>query len=82
MPLYYNLQIEIVDVWGIDFMGPFPKFHDSEYILVAESSKKSSRKEIRYYYSTPKSSYSMKENSKANGMDRTLSSTLHHMAQS
>jgi hypothetical protein len=31
MPLHYNLQIEIVDV----FMGPFPKSHDSEYILVA-----------------------------------------------
>ena len=35
MPLHYNLQIEIFDVWGIDFMGPFPKSHDSEYILVA-----------------------------------------------
>jgi hypothetical protein len=35
MPLHYNLQVEIFDVWGIDFMGPFPKSHDSEYILVA-----------------------------------------------
>jgi hypothetical protein len=35
MPLHYILQIEIFDVWGIDFMGPFPKSHDSEYILVA-----------------------------------------------
>ena len=35
MPLHYNLQIEIFDIWGIDFMGPFPKSHDSEYILVA-----------------------------------------------
>jgi hypothetical protein len=35
MPLHYNLQIEIFNVWGIDFMGPFPKSHDSEYILVA-----------------------------------------------
>ena len=34
MPLHYNLQIEIFDVWGIDFMGLFPKSHDSEYILV------------------------------------------------
>jgi transposase InsO family protein len=25
MPLHYNLQIEIFDVWGIDFMGPFQK---------------------------------------------------------
>ena len=23
------------DVWGIDFMGPFPKSYDSKYILVA-----------------------------------------------
>jgi hypothetical protein len=23
MPLHYNLQVEIFDVWGIDFMGPF-----------------------------------------------------------
>ena len=34
MPLHYNLQIEIFDVWGIDFMGPFQKFQDYEYILV------------------------------------------------
>jgi hypothetical protein len=35
MPLTYNLQVELFDVWGIDFMGPFPKFYDYEYILVA-----------------------------------------------
>ena len=35
MPLHYNLQIEIFDIWGIDFMGAFPKSHNSEYILVA-----------------------------------------------
>jgi transposase InsO family protein len=35
MPLTYNLQIEIFDVWGIDFMGPFPKSRNCEYILVA-----------------------------------------------
>nr|CAD40178.2 OSJNBa0061A09.17 [Oryza sativa Japonica Group] len=35
MPLTYNLQVELFDVWGIDFMGPFPKFYDCEYILVA-----------------------------------------------
>jgi hypothetical protein len=45
---------------------------------ITESSKKILRKEIRYYYSTPKSSYSVKENSKANGKDRTPSSTCHH----
>ena len=25
MPLTNNLQVELFDVWGIDFMGPFPK---------------------------------------------------------
>jgi len=36
MPLHYNLQIEILDVWGINFMGPFQKSsQDYEYILVA-----------------------------------------------
>jgi hypothetical protein len=35
MPLTTNLQIDIFDVWGIDFMGSFPKFEGCEYILVA-----------------------------------------------
>jgi galactitol-specific phosphotransferase system IIC component len=35
MPLTSNLQIDIFDVWGIDFMGPFPNLEDCEYILVA-----------------------------------------------
>jgi hypothetical protein len=30
-----NLQIDIIDVWGIDFMGPFPNSEGCEYILVA-----------------------------------------------
>jgi hypothetical protein len=34
MPLHYNLQIEIFDVRSIDFMGPFQKSQDCEYILV------------------------------------------------
>ena len=34
MPLQNNLQIELFDVWGIDFMGLFPKSYASEYILV------------------------------------------------
>ncbi|GJW03586.1 reverse transcriptase domain-containing protein [Tanacetum coccineum] len=35
MPLK-NIQVhEIFDIWGIDFMGPFPKSHKFEYILVA-----------------------------------------------
>jgi hypothetical protein len=35
MPLTSNLQIDIFDVWGIDFMGPFPNLKGCEYILVA-----------------------------------------------
>ena len=35
MPLHDNLQVELFDVWGIDFMGPFPKSHYCKYILVA-----------------------------------------------
>ena len=35
MPLMNNLQVELFDVWGIDFMGPFPKSKNYEYILVA-----------------------------------------------
>ncbi|GJS89619.1 reverse transcriptase domain-containing protein [Tanacetum coccineum] len=31
-----NIQVnEIFDIWGIDFIGPFPKSHKFEYILVA-----------------------------------------------
>jgi hypothetical protein len=34
MSLMNNLQVELFDVWGIDFMRPFPKFGDAEYIFV------------------------------------------------
>jgi hypothetical protein len=34
MPLTTNLQIELFDVWGIDYMGPFPKSRKFKYILV------------------------------------------------
>ena len=34
MPLTYNLQLELFDVWGIDYMGPFVKSQRCEYILV------------------------------------------------
>ena len=34
MPLTNNLQVELFDVSDIDFMGPFPKSQDCEYILV------------------------------------------------
>jgi hypothetical protein len=35
MPLTTNLQLELFNVWGIDYMGPFPKSWQCEYILVA-----------------------------------------------
>jgi hypothetical protein len=34
MPLNPILVVEIFDVWGIDFMGPFPLSFGYEYILV------------------------------------------------
>jgi hypothetical protein len=34
MPLKYNLQTDLFDVWGIDFMGPFKYSHGYEYIVV------------------------------------------------
>jgi hypothetical protein len=34
MPLTNNLQIELFDVWGSDYMGPFSKSKNCEYILV------------------------------------------------
>ena len=35
MPLNYNLQVELFDVWGIDYMGLFVWSQGCEYILVA-----------------------------------------------
>jgi hypothetical protein len=34
MPLTNNLQIELFDVWGTSYIGPFPKSKNYEYILV------------------------------------------------
>jgi transposase InsO family protein len=34
IPLRYNLQIDLFDVWGIYFMGPFKNSHRFEHILV------------------------------------------------
>ena len=34
MPLKGILEVEIFDVWGIDFMGPFPGSLGNKYILV------------------------------------------------
>ena len=35
MPLNPILVVEIFDIWGIDFMGPFPSSFGHQYILVA-----------------------------------------------
>ncbi|KAL1321368.1 hypothetical protein AAHE18_14G122400 [Arachis hypogaea] len=35
MPQQGILKIELFDVWGIDFMGPFPPSYSNTYILVA-----------------------------------------------
>ncbi|XP_070035713.1 uncharacterized protein [Nicotiana tomentosiformis] len=34
MPLKNILEVEIFDVWGIDFMGPFPLSRGNKYILL------------------------------------------------
>jgi transposase InsO family protein len=34
MRLRYNLQIDLFDVWGMDFMGPFKNSHGYEHLLV------------------------------------------------
>ena len=35
MPIRPILEVEIFDLCGIDFMGPFPPSDEKEYILVA-----------------------------------------------
>ncbi|KAL0702240.1 hypothetical protein Bca4012_058362 [Brassica carinata] len=35
MPQNPILEVEVFDVWGIDFMGPFPSSYGNRYILVA-----------------------------------------------
>jgi len=34
IPLNNMLEVEIFDVWGVDFMGPFPSSFGNQYILV------------------------------------------------
>ena len=34
-PLKGILEVELFDVWGIDFMGPFPSSYNNKYILLA-----------------------------------------------
>ena len=35
MPQTPIFVVELFDVWGIDFMGPFPSSFGNEYILLA-----------------------------------------------
>ncbi|XP_074288290.1 uncharacterized protein LOC141613455 [Silene latifolia] len=35
IPLNNILEVDLFDVWGVDFMGPFPSYFDNQYILVA-----------------------------------------------
>ncbi|XP_074299097.1 uncharacterized protein LOC141630126 [Silene latifolia] len=35
MPMNYMLEVELFDVWGIDYQCPFPSSNGYEYILVA-----------------------------------------------
>ncbi|CAM8950384.1 unnamed protein product [Rhodiola kirilowii] len=35
MPQQSILPVEIFDVWGVDYMGPFPSSYGNQYILVA-----------------------------------------------
>jgi len=35
MPLNPIIVVEIFDMWGIDFMGPFPSSFRNEYIVLA-----------------------------------------------
>ena len=49
---------------------------------IIESSKKSSSKETKFFYSTPRSNSSVTENFEASGKEHTPSSTRHHMARS
>ena len=35
MPVTNILEVELFDVWGIDFMGPFPSSYGHKYILLA-----------------------------------------------
>ncbi len=35
MPQTGILEVEIFDVWGVDYMGPFPPSNGNRYILIA-----------------------------------------------
>ena len=35
MPLNPIIKVKLFDIWGIDFMGPFPNSFGHQYILLA-----------------------------------------------
>ena len=35
MPVNFILEVELFDVWGVDFVGPFPPSYSNRFILVA-----------------------------------------------
>ena len=35
MPLNFILEVEIFDVWGINFIEPYPSSRGNKYILIA-----------------------------------------------
>ncbi|XP_074318668.1 uncharacterized protein LOC141655487 [Silene latifolia] len=35
MPMNFMLEVELFDVWGMDYQGPFPSSFGNQYILVA-----------------------------------------------
>ena len=35
LPLQPILEVELFDIWGMDFMGPFPSFFSNLYILLS-----------------------------------------------
>ncbi|XP_016185712.1 uncharacterized protein LOC107627390 [Arachis ipaensis] len=48
MPQKFILEVELFDLWGIDFMGPFPPSYTFKYILVAvEELKRILEKTVR-----------------------------------
>ncbi|KAK8670040.1 hypothetical protein V6N13_104806 [Hibiscus sabdariffa] len=47
MPLQNILEVELFDVWGIDFMGPFPSSFGKLYILLVVDYAEVSNREIK-----------------------------------
>ncbi|CAL9012077.1 unnamed protein product, partial [Prunus brigantina] len=60
MPLNNILVVELFDVWGIDFMGPFPSSFGYIYILVAVDYV-SKWLEHRAYWAIKKFNFDLKE---------------------